>query len=172
MKTKTITTVCLAALCLTVIFAYAHRMESHVPFKPATVEELERFHGHLGPFVVLGAKMGEYAVTQHDMPRYFGVMVNVECSKEPPTSCLIDGLQYTAGATFGKKNITHTFKEHIRVTIQNVDTKLKVIYKLKPQTLDWLEKWAKENIPVEKRGLRMFDLSAEELFDIEVKKES
>ncbi len=142
-------------------------MHSHVSFRPVTMDELERFHGHLGPFVVLGAKMGEYAVTEYEMPRYFGVTVMVECPKEPPHSCLIDGLMVTSGATYGKKNIQHSFADKIRVFISNDENGDSVIFQLKDSTLERLQRWEKEETPISERGVACFEMEAKELFDIE-----
>ena len=144
-------------------------MTSHVEFRPLTEEELERFHGHLGPFVVLGAKMGEHAVTVHQIPRYFGLTVLVECPDSPPSSCLIDGLQPSTGATMGKRNIKITPAEEVKVTIINDDSGKKVIYKLKASTKALFKRWADENtITITERGQRVFKMEAEALFDIQV----
>jgi len=69
-----------------------------------SVEELAAFHGHLGPYLVIGYRMGRYA------KNYFcgdpwRLKCTVYCSGTPPESCLADGIQAGSGCTLGKRNI-------------------------------------------------------------------
>ena len=73
--------------------------------KKITLEQAVRFHGHLGPWLVLGVLMGEHAVKTLKAKKYFGVEVKVWGANKRPKSCLIDGLQLSTGATYGKGNI-------------------------------------------------------------------
>ncbi|MCA9411763.1 MAG: formylmethanofuran dehydrogenase subunit E family protein [Candidatus Omnitrophica bacterium] len=157
--------VVVAALALSVGIA-ADEMISHVPIKPLAAEELERFHGHLGPFVALGARMGEHAVIQREIPKYFGLKVLVECPATPPHSCLIDGLQMSTGATMGKKNIVHEIADSIRVTITNEKNGDSVTYRIPESTYLMMKDWEEVGLDVEDRGHRIFAMNAEELFEI------
>jgi formylmethanofuran dehydrogenase subunit E len=68
---------------------------------PEELIPLKRFHGHLGPYVVIGYRMGKIA-----RERFQGKMFAVVFTgKQPPMSCLIDGVQFTTGCTMGKNNI-------------------------------------------------------------------
>lgn len=68
------------------------------------VLELARFHGHLGPFIVLGYRMGRYALKNlGENP--FAIKAWVYCSGVTPESCLADGIQLGSGCTLGKGNI-------------------------------------------------------------------
>jgi formylmethanofuran dehydrogenase subunit E len=66
-----------------------------------------RFHGHIGPFLALGMKMGLVAneVIGRDP---FGVVTEVTVEIRPPRGCLLDGIQYATGCTMGKGNIRVT----------------------------------------------------------------
>ena len=66
--------------------------------------ELARFHGHLGPFIVLGYRMGRYALAHLD-ENPFALYAKVYCSGITPQSCLSDGVQLGSGCTLGKRNI-------------------------------------------------------------------
>jgi formylmethanofuran dehydrogenase subunit E len=145
-------------------------MHSNVSFEPVTLKQLERFHGHVGPFVAMGAIMGEYAVTQYDIPRYFGLTVHVECPNQPPHSCLIDGLMVGTGATMGKRNIILKDADSIRVVIENDDTGENATFTIKPEILKQLKTWEVSAVPVDKRGRDTFKKTAEEMFDINHKK--
>lgn len=157
-----------ALLALAAWTAYSHRVElATVDYQPSDMERLERFHGHLGPYIVLGARMGEYAVLERDFPAYFGVFVEVECPDEPPVSCLIDGLQLSTGATLGKRNIEHTPADEVRVTITDDLHHKQLTFSFKPETVALLKQWEADGVSVEERGRIVFDMTAEELFDIE-----
>jgi pyrimidine-specific ribonucleoside hydrolase len=65
----------------------------------------DEFHGHLGVYSIVGAKMGILA------KEYFGVpndMLKVEsyAGSMPPFSCMNDGLQVSTGATLGQGTIS------------------------------------------------------------------
>lgn len=66
---------------------------------------LETFHGHLGPYVVLGHRMGRIALERLGSSGHFGISASVHSVLEPPASCLIDGVQLGSGCTLGKRNI-------------------------------------------------------------------
>jgi len=62
------------------------------------------FHGHLGPYLVLGLKAGIYAneiLGKNPMKMHAIVSTN----PAPPHSCSADGVQYSTGCTLGKNNI-------------------------------------------------------------------
>jgi pyrimidine-specific ribonucleoside hydrolase len=65
----------------------------------------DEFHGHLGVFSIVGAKMGIRA------REYFGVgpdemTVVTYAGLKPPYSCLTDGIQVSTGATLGMGTIS------------------------------------------------------------------
>lgn len=64
----------------------------------------ERFHGHLGPYLVLGYRMGSYARRTLAVSP-FNLRAEVFTGLEPPLSCLIDGVQVGSCCTLGKGNI-------------------------------------------------------------------
>jgi len=69
-----------------------------------SVAELAAFHGHLGPYIVLGYRIGKYVRGSFcDDP--FQMKAEVYCSGTPPQSCLADGVQLGSGCTLGKRNI-------------------------------------------------------------------
>jgi len=72
------------------------------------------FHGHLGPYLVLGLKAGELAnkIMGKDP---FKMQAEVFCPSKPPRSCIVDGIQFSTGCTMGKGNITMHPSEVVRV---------------------------------------------------------
>jgi formylmethanofuran dehydrogenase subunit E len=69
-----------------------------------SVIDLARFHGHLGPFIVLGYRVGKHALKELGNDP-FSMKTEVYCSGIPPQSCLADGVQLGSGCTLGKGNI-------------------------------------------------------------------
>jgi inosine-uridine nucleoside N-ribohydrolase/formylmethanofuran dehydrogenase subunit E len=64
----------------------------------------DEFHGHLGVFSIVGAKMGIKARELFSVgPDMLNVVTNAGC--KPPYSCLNDGLQVSTGATLGMGTI-------------------------------------------------------------------
>ena len=64
----------------------------------------DEFHGHLGVFSIVGAKMGIYA------REFFGIgtdllEINTYAGSKEPFSCMNDGLQVSTGATLGQGSI-------------------------------------------------------------------
>lgn len=85
-----------------------------------SLKEAERFHGHLGPWLVLGILMGEYALEKLKVKKYFDLQVEIWGANKKPKSCLIDGLQLSTGATYGKGNIQKLEGEKIQVLVRNL----------------------------------------------------
>lgn len=102
----------------------------HQPDDPIPTQDLlKRFHGHLGPYVVLGYRMGRLALKLTGSEGHFNISVEVYSILKPPQSCLIDGIQLGSGCTLGKRNIDihetakpayaiFTIKDGMRVTIK------------------------------------------------------
>lgn len=136
------------------------------PYTPLSLEEIERFHGHLGPSVILGVRMGEDAVLNHQIPRCFGIKVEAVCEATPPGSCLLDGLQLSTGATLGKANIHRKDGGSPEVTISDVKRKVEVKYHLKEPTRQLLGQWKTEGLSVDEQARKIFEMKAADLFEI------
>jgi len=91
--------------------------------KEYSIEDLAAFHGHLGPFIVLGYRMGRYA-KQHFCSDPFQMSVAVYCSAVPPESCIADGIQIGSGCTLGKRNIEIIADDRIRCEFSSTGRKL------------------------------------------------
>lgn len=76
-----------------------------------TLKEIERFHGHLGPYAVIGYKMGKIANKRLGSDP-FCKRAKVYTGTTPPLSCIIDGIQLSSNCTLGKG----------RIAVENNDT--------------------------------------------------
>ncbi|MBU1124752.1 MAG: formylmethanofuran dehydrogenase subunit E family protein [Candidatus Omnitrophica bacterium] len=84
-----------------------------------SLEEAVKFHGHLGPYLVLGLRAGTLALQRTGSKKYFGIKVKVQGATHKPKSCLIDGLQLATGATYGKGNIRKSNGPLLSIEIKN-----------------------------------------------------
>jgi len=96
-----------------------------------TLSQATKFHGHLGPYLILGILAGEFAIKRLRCKRYFGLSVKVCGANKKPKSCLIDGLQLSTGATYGKGNIQKFNGSVIRIEFYNQLNKKSIGLKLK-----------------------------------------
>lgn len=78
------------------------------PADPVWLARTALFHGHLGPWLVTGALVGQDAIRRLNTPGQW--KIDVTCwmpsdKHRTPFTCMLDGLQASSGATFGKQNI-------------------------------------------------------------------
>jgi len=83
-----------------------------------TLKRIEQFHGHLGPYAVIGYKMGKIA-NQHLGVQPFSKQVIVCTGTTPPISCIIDGIQLSSGCTLGTGKISVLDKGIPKATFTN-----------------------------------------------------
>jgi formylmethanofuran dehydrogenase subunit E len=67
--------------------------------------ETVRFHGHDGPFLAVGYRLGRYLVKKLRPPGIMGLRITVKTRIQKPFTCVLDGLQCSTFATFGKGNL-------------------------------------------------------------------
>ena len=84
------------------------------------LKEAIKFHGHLGPYLILGLLAGSLGLKKTGAKKYFGLEVKVYGANKKPKSCLIDGLQLSTGATYGKGNIQKFAGKDIKIKIHNL----------------------------------------------------
>jgi len=107
----------LKRLWQTPIAPHGHLKETPIP----TATYIKAFHGHLGPYVVLGFMAGKEALKATHSHGHFGIDAEVYSTRKPPRSCFIDGVQLGSGCTLGKNNITvHETTGVPRVTFRTV----------------------------------------------------
>ena len=74
---------------------------------PAWLKYAVQLHGHLGPMLTFGARMGMAALKAVNAKGYFDVEVTCEGPfVKPPESCFLDGIQISTGTNLGKTKFT------------------------------------------------------------------
>lgn len=146
----------------------ANRIEDDAAVSPdLTRDELMtravEFHGHLGPFLVLGVRAGLLAnsVLGKDC---FKTKAIVTTYPHPPNSCFVDGIQFVTGCTMGKRNVRLRRGKETSVLFAKEGLKLRL--KVKDKTLESINKIKSEK-ESEKESMRLLNIPISELFDIE-----
>jgi formylmethanofuran dehydrogenase subunit E len=67
---------------------------------PHELEQAGLFHTHVGPYLVIGLRMGR-AVTDRLGSKPFSYRIIARTGRTPPYSCLVDGVQLATPCTTG-----------------------------------------------------------------------
>ncbi|KYK25862.1 hypothetical protein AYK20_04210 [Thermoplasmatales archaeon SG8-52-1] len=128
-----------------------------------TLKQIEKFHGHIGPYAVIGYRMGLVANKKLGSDPFLKKAV-VFTGTIPPLSCIVDGIQISSGCTFGKGNIKVENKGIAKADFfTNEGKKLQII--LKPELKKEIDIVVNEDNIVS-YSEKMFEKSDEELFEI------
>lgn len=128
-----------------------------------TLKEAVKFHGHLGPYLVLGLLAGELALKELACKKYFGIGVSVWGADKKPKSCLIDGLQLSTGATFGKGNIKKKAGPNIKIEFFREQGRKRICLIINDGLIQELEK-TKSHEAAELLAKRLYRLPAFRIF--------
>lgn len=111
-----------------------------------------QFHGHQCPFMPIGYRMGCLALEKLGAEREkdHGFFVVAELGEGHPQTCLMDGIQASTGATFGKLLISKTFYGKLAATFYHPQ-KGAVRFSLKPDFIDAMGKF--EFMAYRKKGV-------------------
>lgn len=136
-----------------------------MPQRRISLKEAVKFHGHLGPYLILGIIVGEMALKKLRSRKYFGLMVKVWGANEKPKSCLIDGLQLSTGATYGKGNIQKLDGASVRIECSNRANNKKIKFIFKDILIQWLNE-AKAHRDAELLAKKLFHISPLRIFEL------
>lgn len=135
-----------------------------------TLKEAEKFHGHLGPFVVIGVRMGKTAkrILNSTDSENDALHVTVEVPLLTPFSCVLDGIQITTQCTVGnqKLKIKNSTKE-ITAHFQNVETGKTLTISVNPEITETLMNKLSQGFPNGKLALEIARTPENQLFTIE-----
>lgn len=125
-------------------------------------EVIERgieFHGHLGPFLIAGIKMGHLALKELNSKGHNELRVLIETGTKPPLSCLVDGIQISTGCTTGKGNLKVIDKKKMRATFSKEKKSIEI--ELRAEILRMIDE---EKDSYEETAKRLIDMPEEEIF--------
>lgn len=96
-----------------------------------TIEEAVKFHGHLGPWLMIGYRAGAIARDKLSPKDFHELHCTVRVPNKVPYSCSIDGVQASASCTLGKGNIVVEDSSDFEFVFVNTTTKESVKLKLR-----------------------------------------
>lgn len=130
---------------------------------PEALARAKAFHGHLGPNVTLGLRMGRIIVDSFGAGP-FTYTVTAYTGKTPPISCLIDGLQLATPCSVGSGKLQIEEGGEARVVAEKDGRRLEI--RVRQEILDRMkaeyDPKHEEVLPLEFWGM-----SDEALFEIE-----
>ena len=132
------------------------------------IEKAADFHGHLGPFLVLGARMGIFALRELGSPEHEGISALVKTGDTPSLSCILDGVQISTGCTMGKGNINTVPLGRAEAEFTSGDKVLTV--RVKDPILDEIKRWRERYSTLEEIALSISARSDDELFEAVVRR--
>jgi hypothetical protein len=140
---------------------HSHDHTSTIPL----VDLLRTFHGHLGPYVVIGYRMGQLALRELGSDGHFGVSAEVHSPLKTPRSCLIDGIQLGSGCTLGKGNISVEEAPEPAWAVFRSDRGRAVTIRLRPEIPVLVADLVNRN-GVEAAGREFLEMPLDSLYDI------
>ncbi|MCL2711318.1 MAG: formylmethanofuran dehydrogenase subunit E family protein [Planctomycetaceae bacterium] len=104
---------------------------------PEWLTKATHFHGHLGPAIIFGCRVGAAALDALGAKGYFDVEITAQGPfAEPPKSCVLDGLQLSTGATLGKRNLHVVVQDEYVITVKNRRTGVSVEIRPTPELVE------------------------------------
>lgn len=131
--------------------------------EPELLDRMRDFHGHLGPWAMLGYRAGLRAINELGAPTHFGISATVHCPPQPPPSCFADGVQFSTGCTLGKRNIELVPADEVSLTLTVSEGGATITIRPREEVIAEFARWLDE-LGDEAASLRVLEMSDEELF--------
>jgi formylmethanofuran dehydrogenase subunit E len=137
---------------------------------PLLIKNAARLHGHLGPFLVIGVRMGCLAKRYLEGDNKSGrrLEVSIKTPLSTPFSCVIDGIQASTSCTVGnrKLRIENSAKEIIaRFKLQNSKKIIKI--SVNPKIAETLISQMSKGANAEELAAKIAHMQEEQLFVLE-----
>jgi len=105
----------------------------------AVLERAEEFHGHLGPFLVIGVRIGLVGLDEIEAAEDSSLTVAASLPLRVPFSCIIDGLQITTRCTIGNQKLSVKDSSEIRAEFKRKNDGRKVVVALNQRMFEKLK---------------------------------
>lgn len=129
----------------------------------AVLDRISEFHGHLGPFVVVGFRMGE-AANEALGADPFGKTALVLTGGKTPRSCVVDGVQLSSGCTLGKGEIAIVDQGEVAAVFFSKTSRRSLKVKLKDPILERITATPREEM--EALAAELYSKGVEDLFEV------
>jgi formylmethanofuran dehydrogenase subunit E len=129
---------------------------------PDELQKAKDFHSHLGPYLVVGLKMGR-AIVGRLGHKPFSMGITIFTGPKPPLSCVVDGLQLSTPCTVGNGGILIREGGQVRVLAELGQRRLEV--SLRPSIQREIA-GAEGGQRLEEIALRLWTLPESQLLDL------
>ncbi len=136
------------------------------------IRKAAEFHGHLGPFLVIGVRMGLIGLRELGIENNDGnLRITAMLTSSVPFSCTIDGIQVATKCTLGNQKLKLIDSQGIAAEFE-LQHREKLTVAVNPDTFNRLRSRLLEDIPPEetrKLAWMVASMPEEELFIIDSK---
>jgi formylmethanofuran dehydrogenase subunit E len=105
----------------------------------ASIKEAVKLHGHLGPFLIIGVRMGIIAnrvLNPAGHKRRGALQATVKVPLSTPFSCVLDGIQASTKCTIGNQRLTvQDSPQEITAKFKVKDSKKTLVISTNPEIL-------------------------------------
>ncbi|MFH1865084.1 MAG: formylmethanofuran dehydrogenase subunit E family protein [Candidatus Eisenbacteria bacterium] len=129
---------------------------------PRELRDAARFHTHLGPYLVVGLRMGR-VVTRELGSEPFSYKIRAHTGRVPPYSCSVDGMQLSTPCTTGNGCIEVT--DDRRMALEAIADGVVLTVTLRQEVFDSIENDCSEDDQL-RFALWIWEMPDDELFTI------
>ena len=133
------------------------------------IRDAVKLHGHLGPFLVIGVRMGTIA-NRILTPAHNGsnaLQVTVRVPLRTPYSCVLDGLQSTTKCTIGNQKLkVEDSQEEITAEFTAQGSNKTLIISTSPRIIGEIENEFSEGATNEQVAAKIASAREDELFEL------
>jgi formylmethanofuran dehydrogenase subunit E len=132
------------------------------------IEYARKLHGHLGPYVVIGLRMGYAAKKALNLSDEESALLTSEVSVplHPPFSCLLDGLQVSTTCTVGNRRLKFKNAKNVQAIFSSQKDAKTVKITITKQFSEQLERKKKQDKLDEAFAWELAKLPENQLFAI------
>ena len=133
-----------------------------------TIKKAEELHGHLGPFLVIGVRIGETAKRMLEVESNEKLRATVKIPLKTPFSCILDGIQSTTQCTVGNQKLKIENSQHeimAQFKLENSNNILKI--GVNQQIIEELKQKFSQGATNQELAWKIVELPENQLFSIE-----
>ena len=134
------------------------------------IDEAARLHGHMGPFLVIGVRMGILArrILEHGENEDAKFQVTMKVPQTTPFTCTIDGIQSTTHCTVGNQKLEIEKSDmEILGDFKVANSKERLRIHVRPEIIEDLMAQFRKGIGNEEVAAQVAVVQEERLFAIE-----
>lgn len=130
------------------------------------LEKAGDFHGHLGPFLVVGVRAGLRGLRELQARKEnLDVSAKARLTYSVPYSCILDGIQVATGCTIGNTRLTYEDSSNPMILFRNKAGRA-VAVSILPEAIDELMRQLAKDASSDEAAYKAAAMADEELFKV------